>query len=84
MRHAGALLALSLLIVAPAVARAPGSGEQDYYQSRDGSLVHRPTQGDNPTFGRIMATCRDGSASYSHHHQGTCSGHGGVQTWRSE
>ena len=28
-----------------------------------------------------MATCKDGTTSYSAHHSGTCSGHGGVQKW---
>jgi hypothetical protein len=28
------------------------------------------------------ASCRDGTLSYSQHHQGTCSHHGGVATWR--
>lgn len=27
------------------------------------------------------ATCRDGDYSYSTHHSGTCSGHGGVRQW---
>jgi uncharacterized protein DUF3761 len=27
------------------------------------------------------ALCQDGTLSYSQHHQGTCSGHGGVATW---
>jgi hypothetical protein len=27
------------------------------------------------------ARCRDGTFSYSQHHQGTCSWHGGVATW---
>lgn len=27
------------------------------------------------------ARCRDGSYSYSHHHRGTCSHHGGVAVW---
>ena len=27
------------------------------------------------------ALCKDGSSSYSQHHTGTCSGHGGVEKW---
>jgi hypothetical protein len=27
------------------------------------------------------ALCKDGSKSYSEHHSGTCSGHGGVEKW---
>jgi hypothetical protein len=28
------------------------------------------------------ASCRDGTVSFSQHHQGTCSHHGGVAAWR--
>ena len=28
------------------------------------------------------ASCRDGTLSFSQHHQGTCSYHGGVAAWR--
>lgn len=31
--------------------------------------------------GKPMARCRDGSISYSTHHQGTCGHHGGVADW---
>ena len=34
-----------------------------------------------PISNGATAICRDGSYSYSQHHQGTCSHHGGVQTW---
>jgi hypothetical protein len=30
------------------------------------------------------AVCRDGDYSYSTHHTGTCSGHGGVSQWLSD
>jgi hypothetical protein len=30
------------------------------------------------------ALCKDGSSSYSQHHSGTCSGHGGVEKWLNE
>jgi Protein of unknown function (DUF3761) len=30
------------------------------------------------------AQCKDGSTSYSEHHSGTCSGHGGVEKWLEE
>lgn len=52
-----------------------------YYRSTDGQMVHRPSPG-NTDYGRVAATCRDGSRSFSHHHQGTCSHHGGVGVWR--
>jgi hypothetical protein len=53
-----------------------------YYRSSDGSLVHDPTNGDHTEFGAVTADCRDGTESHSHHHRGTCSGHGGVSHWR--
>jgi hypothetical protein len=31
--------------------------------------------------GQPTARCKDGTTSYSAHHSGTCSGHGGVQEW---
>lgn len=31
--------------------------------------------------GRATAICNDGHTSYSRHHSGTCSDHGGVQQW---
>src|SRR5881394_1323890 len=36
----------------------------------------RDAKGGSPT-----ARCKDGTTSYSAHHSGTCSGHGGVQEW---
>lgn len=82
MRLAAALLVLALL-PATALARSPGYGSSDggYYQSTDGSMVHGPTRTREAADGRVTADCRDGTFSYSHHHQGTCSGHGGVAKW---
>jgi hypothetical protein len=41
--------------------------------------VERP----DPNSGGASAQCRDGTYSHSHHHSGTCSGHGGVAQWES-
>jgi hypothetical protein len=81
---AAALAAFALLIAQPAFARdyGDGSSSPEYYRSRDGSDVHRPTRKADPAYGRVTADCRDGTHSYSHHHSGTCSGHGGVSSWR--
>ena len=77
-----AVVAALLIGIAPALARGPQPSPGDeFYRSTDGQLVHRPTQGANPAYGRVTAMCRDASSSYSHHHQGTCSGHGGVARW---
>ncbi|WP_158745688.1 DUF3761 domain-containing protein [Acidisphaera sp. L21] len=83
MRLAAALTALALFVT-PALAREPGHGisSHGFYQSTDGRMVHGPTRTASPAYGRISATCRDGTQSYSHHHRGTCSGHGGVGVWR--
>jgi hypothetical protein len=37
----------------------------------------------DPNSSGASAQCRDGSFSHSHHHSGTCSGHGGVAQWES-
>lgn len=71
----------ALLLLAPYPANAFHRGGPAYYRSTDGQMVHRPTRGATD-FGRVTATCRDGSRSFSHHHQGTCSHHGGVGAWR--
>lgn len=63
------------------------SGERDYvshrhYMNVSGHVVHSPTRtfsGRAP--GRYTAICGDGSYSFSEHHRGTCSHHGGVSTW---
>ena len=56
--------------------------ENGYYRSVDGSRVHSPTHG-NQDYGPVTARCSDGSRSFSHHAQGTCSHHGGVARWGS-
>ena len=56
--------------------------EQGSYVNRDGVVVHRPAHtvsGAAPD--GASAQCRDGSYSFSLHHSGTCSHHGGVAQW---
>ncbi|WP_188793774.1 DUF3761 domain-containing protein [Dyella nitratireducens] len=56
--------------------------EQGTYVNRDGVVVHRPghtVSGAVPP--DASAQCRDGSYSFSLHHSGTCSHHGGVSRW---
>jgi Protein of unknown function (DUF3761) len=79
MRFVSILLALGLLVANPAFAFQDDT--QQYYQSTDGSMVHRPTKHPSNHYGSETAVCRDGSHSYSHHHRGTCSHHGGVREW---
>jgi hypothetical protein len=50
-----------------------------YYINSDGRRVHRPEcLVDQPG---ETAICRDGSHSFSLHHTGACSHHGGVARW---
>ncbi|CAB3690437.1 DUF3761 domain-containing protein [Paraburkholderia rhynchosiae] len=52
------------------------------YTNRDGNTVHAPARslsGKAPE--GATARCRDGTYSFSRHHSGTCSRHGGVPSW---
>jgi|ERR1700722_19109083 len=51
-----------------------------YYTNRDGERVQSPTYSNSIPSG-ATAQCRDGSYSFSRHHRGTCSHHGGVARW---
>lgn len=57
-----------------------GSGSADTYTNVDGRRVHRPVFTHRAPRG-ASAQCRDGSYSFSLHHRGTCSHHGGVARW---
>jgi hypothetical protein len=55
-----------------------------YYQNSSGQCVPDPSAGQAPGGAipaGVTAICRDGDYSYSTHHSGTCSGHGGVKRW---
>jgi len=53
-----------------------------YYTNVDGNKVPSPTHTpDNSIPTGASAQCRDGSYSFSQHHSGTCSHHGGVARW---
>jgi Protein of unknown function (DUF3761) len=56
-----------------------GDDDDDYVNS-DGESVHRPEFDEDAPDG-ATARCRDGSYSFSRHHRGTCSHHGGVAQW---
>jgi hypothetical protein len=49
-----------------------------HYVNSSGVIVHSPSCG-KPSEGHETAICRDGSHSYSMHHRGTCSHHGGLE-----
>ena len=79
MRLASAFATLLLLVASSALARGrQDSPDREFCRSSDIRLVYQPTRGENQAYGRMMAMCRDGTFSYSHHRQGTCSEHGGV------
>jgi len=64
-----------------------------HYHNSDGQCIRDPSPGDLPPDGApglvggggppagATAICRDGDYSFSTHHSGTCSGHGGVKQW---
>ena len=68
------------VIAAAVEARDTRSCGSDSYVNVDGRCVHRPERAARPPAG-ATARCRDGTYSFSLHHQGTCSHHGGVAAW---
>lgn len=59
-----------------------GLSNNNYYTNVNGNQVHSPaysTNGQVPA--GATAKCNDGTYSFSQHHNGTCSGHGGVAEW---
>jgi len=56
--------------------------EHGSYVNSSGQVVHSPAHsisGGVPA--GATAKCRDGTYSFSQHHSGTCSHHGGVANW---
>jgi hypothetical protein len=68
-----------------AQAAAPNEAELQthrHYKAKDGHEVHSPANSTHDQVpGGASAKCRDGTYSFSQHRRGTCSHHGGVQTW---
>ncbi len=56
------------------------ASSSEYYTNVSGHHVHRPMRASRAPSG-ASAHCYDGSWSFSEHHQGTCSHHGGVERW---
>jgi Protein of unknown function (DUF3761) len=54
----------------------------NYYTNVDGNQVHSPANTDDGSVpAGATAQCGDGTYSFSQHHSGTCSHHGGVAQW---
>ena len=51
-----------------------------HYTNVDGNSVHSPMHAHGRPVG-ATAHCGDGTWSFSQHHSGTCSHHGGVSSW---
>ena len=76
------LIALSVLIAVAGQTReaAAYNCNNRYYVNSSGHVVHSPSCDQENSF-HHTAECRDGSTSFSEHHWGTCSYHGGVAHW---
>ena len=54
----------------------------NYYTNSDDQEIHSPAYSENNAApDGASAECRDGTYSFSAHRSGTCSHHGGVDTW---
>lgn len=63
----------------PNEAQLQGHG---HYVNKSGRVVHSPAHSVNGTApDGASAKCGDGTYSFSQHHRGTCSHHGGVAQW---
>jgi peptidoglycan hydrolase-like protein with peptidoglycan-binding domain len=51
------------------------------YTNVSGAQVHSPAYSSHGVPAGATAQCKDGTYSFSLHHSGTCSHHGGVATW---
>lgn len=77
-----AVVALTLSLGATAQGRASAFCDTaTHYTNVSGHCVHRPERASQAAIG-WTAQCRDGTYSFSEHHRGTCSHHGGVARWR--
>jgi hypothetical protein len=83
----GACVAVCLAAYAdnPPNTKAPDESqlvEHGHYVNKSGHEVHSPahSKSGTPPIG-ATAKCRDGTYSFSQHHTGTCSHHGGVSGW---
>lgn len=64
----------------PATALPPVPAGDGSYTNVDGKSIPDPVSAAAPPAG-ATAQCNDGTYSFSQHHSGTCSSHGGVASW---
>ncbi len=82
---AAGLFTVSAYAATPTSPSSPDEGqllEQGHYLNKDGQELHSPAHtktGKAPK--GATALCRDNTYSFSQHHRGTCSHHGGVAKW---
>ncbi|MDE2106614.1 MAG: DUF3761 domain-containing protein [Patescibacteria group bacterium] len=78
---------VAILVANFALADAPAPSESQlqehsHYTNKSGHSVHSPAHSKNGgTPQGATAKCADGTFSFSQHHRGTCSHHGGVANW---
>lgn len=66
----------------PTIAQDQGLSNNNYYMNSSGNEVHSPADSTNGSVpAGATAKCNDGTYSFSQHHSGTCSSHGGVAQW---
>jgi hypothetical protein len=76
----GGIVCAAILWSAEAMASPACHDTPGYYVNSEGQTVHRPECVTVHQPGET-AICNDGSHSFSRHHAGTCSHHGGVAEW---
>lgn len=89
MKHRVAAFLATAVAFASCIAPLPlearthtGSCTSSYYLNVSGHCRHRPIFSPHQHLSGSSAHCRDGSESFSEHHRGTCSHHGGVAFWQ--
>lgn len=82
-QHTSSSCTYSWAAAAPAPAAGGGASVGgNTYTNSDGNRVPGPVSAPVAPSG-ATAQCNDGTWSFSQHHSGTCSGHGGVARWLS-
>lgn len=79
--HPGCVVIFTYTKAAPSsIGRNTTTTGRGFYTNSQSEAVHRPMRVNQAPPG-ASAQCGDGSYSFSAHHRGTCSHHGGVAQW---